>query len=312
MRILLAVVSLILALGYCLPGQAALRPVEELYWLLPWDLTARNESALTDLLRDRSYNDAFQTYGVRVQPPTWGFDLPPGLAIGNRLQFSYPDGLLLTTPVVGTEGWETSCRAPRGREGGVYTPDRAMTQTQWLGQLADYRGPKVALVLAKLATLDPEPTRVAAYVQTFAQWCQDHGKTSYVWLSVQAFRRPGGEALLKAVVKASGALVDQWVWMDAPGMVYGTGETDLAGIMARITTITPPAQTVLQYARNVRTINNPQRAEEYMAAAQAAGINQFVVLGAPEDRTEDGWRDFYGGLSLVVMPPPCGALPGYG
>ena len=301
-----------IALGCCLPGQAGLQPLEELYWLLPGDLTAAQEPALTELLQSRTYTDPFQCYGARLQPPTWGFDLKQGLEIANAVQAKYPDGLLLVTPVVGTEDWETSCRPPRGREAGQYAPDRALTQAQWLAQLEAYRGPKVGLVLAQLATLDPDPARVAAYVQTFAQWCRDHGKTAFVWVSAQAFRRPGGEALLKAVVKAAGDRVDQWVWMDAPGMIYATGESDLAGMMARITAITPPAHAVLQYTANVRTINSPQRAEEYMRAAQAAGINRFAVLGPPEDKTAEGWKDFYAGLSLVVMPPPCGTPTGFG
>lgn len=314
MKTILCALCLVVGLAVSLPSSAAVLPAENLYWLLPWDLTADNEAPLTDLLGKQSQDFAFECFTVQVAPPTCGFDLDQGLAIANRVEAKFPGKLVLATPVVGTEGWETSCRPPRGLRAAAYTytPEKAQTQAQWLKSLEAWQGDKVALIVGRLAEPDPDVAKVAAYVKTFAQWARDHGKTPFVWMPALALTRPGGEDLLKAVAGGAGELVESWVWVDAPGMIYGAKAMDLPALLKQITAITPADKTVLEFNENARGISTPQVAEEFIAGAQAAGVNRFAVLGTPQDMVAEGWQAFYKGLSVVLMPPPCGTPVGHG
>jgi hypothetical protein len=313
-KTVVAVVGLIVALGMWVPARAAVQPLEEGYWLLHWDLTADKEAPLADLLKAQTADSVWQAVGVQIEAPTPdNFDVAAAIAIGNRLQASYPGKLILITPTVGTEGWEDSFYVHDGLSP-LSKSDRPQpqTQAQWLKRLEAYQGDKVGLVVPRVQSPEVVAPKVAAYVKNFAKWCCDHGKTCFVFISARDLTGPAGEALAKTVAQGAGKLVDRWVWTDAAGIVYGSKELDEPALLKKICALTPREQTALAFAAGGEWVDTPALAGEFMARAQAAGINRFAMQGEPEDMSVGGWSSFFKGLSIVVMPPPCSPLPGHG
>jgi len=264
----------------------ALRPFEHLYWLLPGALDEGHYEQVRTLLRERAPQLPFEAYALAAGEEGRIGDPTMAISLANRLEQEFPGKLVFGTAPVGTEGWETSCHPRRA------DPSLRMSQEQWLQVLAGVRASKLALVFSHLAVRQPDPAAVARHVARFARFCHEHDRECFVWFSAQMLRR-GDERLAQAIVAAAGADIDHYVWMDAPGMIYATHEFGLQELLGKLVAITPPDKTVIQFIPNPHHISSPQRATEYLCAAQQQGIRSAAVLGRIGNLDQPAWREFY-------------------
>lgn len=265
---------------------ADLAPCEHLYWLLPRPPGPDNVEAIRALLRDRAPGLPFEAYALPAGEEGQIADPAATIAAANSLEREFPGKLIFAAGTVGTEGWETSCHPRRAN------PDFRVSQEQWLQGLEALRVRRLALLLSHFAVPHPDPEAVAAYVARFARFCRRHDRECFVWLSAQMLPR-GEEGLARAVVAAAGGDVDHYVWMDAPALVYVSGDYGLSELLGKLVSITPPEKTVLQFVPHPRHLNSPERATEYLAAAQQHGIRSAAVLGRVENLDLPGWSEFW-------------------